>query len=164
MSTLKNKLVDKLAQVPEQVSGNLYRNGRSFYTVAKEGVTIRNTERQRNQHKLSWSDCSETYDWVEAVLESDDPQAKKLAKVIPLCYQTEELRVFSVGVGERACVALGADWADGGYTVGITHEDGYYRLFCYHTGDTYAAGTAEGVIARAQLMQAHHRKVLQWEA
>ena len=161
MTTLKNKLVDKLGRIPEQVRGNLYRNGHSFYTVAQDGCTIRNTERQKNQYKLSWDDSLEAYDWVDSVLSSDDPAAKRLAEAVAYVYRLSDLEITSVGIGDYCLVALGDEE---GYTISITWKDGYYCLASFETGDEYHAGTAEGAVARAAAMYEAIKQVRRWEA
>lgn len=161
MTTLKNKLVDKLGEIPEQVRGNLYRQGHSFYTVAQDGCTIRNTERQKNLYKLSWDDSLEAYDWVDSVLSSDDPSAKRLAEAVVAIYRLTDMEVTSVGVGDYCLVALGDEE---GYTIAITWKDGYYCLESYETGEEYRAGTAQGAVARAVHMYEHIKLVRSWEA
>lgn len=152
MSTLKNKLVDKLGTVPEQVGPNLYRYRESFFFVSKCGVIIRNTERTRNTLKLSWSDSLEAFDWVSAVLSANDPNARKLAAVVPLLYKDTLLEVVSCGLGEETLLAIG-DVMDKDYSIFMTHNDGYYRIQCHVTGDEYVAGTPQGAVDRAVLMR-----------
>lgn len=159
MTTLKNKLVDKLGLIPEQVQGSLYRLGRSFYEVDSKGCTIRNTERSRNTFKLLWSDSPEVYDWVASVLTSDDPNARKLAAVIAEVYRTTKMEVNSVGLGAASLIALGDKK---GYTVSIRWSEGYYRLESYETGDEYDAGTPEGAVIRASLMYDHIKVARKW--
>lgn len=161
MTTLKNKLVDKIGDVPEQVRGNLYRHRHSFYTVAEDGCTIRNTERQKNQYKLSWDDRLEAYDWVDSVLSSDDPAAKRLAEAVVAVYRLTDMEITSVGISDYCLIALGDEE---GYTIGITWKDGYYCLESYETGDEYRAGTAEGAVTRAAWLYEGIKQVRSWEA
>ena len=152
MSTLKNKLVDKLGTVPEQVGPNLYRHRESFFLVSKCGVIVRNTERTKNSLKLSWSDSLEAFDWVSAVLSANDPNARKLAAVVPLLYKDTLLEVVSCGLGDETLLAIG-DVMDKDYSIFMTHKDGYYRIQCHVTGDEYVAGTPQGAVDRAVLMR-----------